>query len=80
MKASPDKFPVREVLAMKTAQMLVVNPEYQRGAVWRRTQQKKLLDSVLRGYPLPLIYFHDIKRSAAGIVTKHLRSSMGNSE
>lgn len=70
MKASPDMLPVREVLAMKAQQMLVVNPEYQRGAAWRRTQQKKLLDSLLRGYPLPLFYFHHFKRTAAGIVNQ----------
>src|SRR5437868_8292302 len=42
--------------------MLAANPEYQRGAVWTATQQKKLIDSILRGYPLPVIYLHHIKK------------------
>ena len=33
------------------------NPEYQRGSTWRRRQQQLLIDSVLRGYPLPRFYF-----------------------
>lgn len=33
------------------------NPEYQRGSTWRLRQQQLLIDSVLRGYPLPRFYF-----------------------
>ncbi len=50
--------------------MLVVNPEYQRGAVWTPTQKKKLVDSVLRGYPIPLIYFHHIRQEAGKLVSQ----------
>src|SRR5687767_3580040 len=47
--------------------MLIVNPEYQRAAVWTETQQKRLIDSVMRGYPLPLIYLHHRVREVAGL-------------
>lgn len=33
------------------------NPEYQRGSTWKLRQQQLLVDSVLRGYPLPRFYF-----------------------
>src|ERR1035437_7941873 len=33
------------------------NPEYQRGRAWKPDQQKLLVDSVMRGYPLPRFYF-----------------------
>ena len=46
--------------------MLAVNSEYQRGAVWTVAQKKKLIDSVLREYPIPLIYLHHIKKQVAG--------------
>ncbi|HEY7330657.1 MAG TPA: DUF262 domain-containing protein [Gemmataceae bacterium] len=52
------------MLELKKQQMLVVNPEYQRGIVWTTAQRKKLVDSVLRGYPLPLIYLHYIEQKA----------------
>ena len=67
MKTEPDDLKVRDVLDLKSQQMLVVNSEYQRGVVWTQNQQKKLVDSVLRGYPIPLIYFHHIQQEAAGL-------------
>jgi Protein of unknown function DUF262/HNH endonuclease len=67
VKATPDIKTVSQLLDLRKANMLVVNPEYQRGAVWTLPQQKKLVDSVLRGYHIPLIYLHYIKRQVAGI-------------
>lgn len=70
MKAHPDDLSVREVLKLKAQQMLVVNPEYQRGSVWTQAQKKRLVDSVLRGYPIPLIYLHHIRQEAGGLVSE----------
>jgi len=70
MKAEPDDLTVADVLQLKTQQMLVVNPEYQRGIVWTLAQKKKLVDSVLRGYPIPLIYFHHIRQEAGKLVSE----------
>ncbi len=64
MNADPDKISVQDILDLRKKQMLMVNPEYQRGVVWTAAQKKKLVDSVLRGYPLPLIYLHHIKQAA----------------
>ena len=47
--------------------MLKANPEYQRGEVWNVTQQKKLVDSVMRSYPIPLIYLQHIQKEVAGL-------------
>jgi hypothetical protein len=47
--------------------MLAINEEYQRGEVWRPYQKKRLIDSVLRGYPISLIYLHHIKRDVRGL-------------
>lgn len=58
---------VEEILELKKGSMLIVNSEYQRGAVWSEAQQKKLIDSVMRGYPLPLIYLHHKVREVAGM-------------
>ena len=72
MKAEPADIPVGEILKLRQLQMLVVNAEYQRGVVWTLAQKKKLVDSVLRGYPLPLIYFHQIRQEAAGLISQRL--------
>ena len=66
MKATPDTKTVKQLLDLRKANMLVVNPEYQRGAVWTEPQQKRLVDSVLRGYQIPLIYLHYVSRQVAG--------------
>ncbi len=48
------------------------NPEYQRGEVWTPGQQKKLIDSIFRGYQLPIFYLHNIREtfSDGGIVDR----------
>ena len=45
MKADPDDIKVRDVLDLRSQQMLIVNAEYQRGSVWTVPQKKKLVDS-----------------------------------
>lgn len=62
MKATQVNHSIGELLELRKNSMLAANPEYQRGAVWSRTQQRKLIDSILRGYPLPVIYLHHIKK------------------
>lgn len=61
-----DKKTIGDLLELRNAEMLLVNREYQRGAVWGKAQKKSLVDSVLRGYPIPLIYLHHISKEVAG--------------
>jgi len=63
---------VGDLVELHKAQMLKANPEYQRGIVWNSTQKKKLIDSVLRGYPLPRIYLHHVSTSIAGMTSERL--------
>ena len=51
---------------------MMANPEYQRGEVWSPGQQKKLIDSIFRGYQLPIIYLHDIRRESYGKIQERL--------
>lgn len=67
MELKSEILTVAELLELKKGSMLIVNSEYQRGAVWNEPQQKKLIDSVMRGYPLPLIYLHHKVRTIAGM-------------
>ena len=72
MELNGDKIKIKDLLDLKRNGMLTVNPEYQRGAVWKEPQQKKLIDSVLRGYPLPLIYLHHKKKVVVGMQREDL--------
>ena len=66
MHMDPQQWTIREVLDLYSSDMLKVNAEYQRGEVWTRIQQRKLIDSVLRGYPLPMIYLQHIHTTIGG--------------
>lgn len=66
MEYDLDNKTVGDLLDLRAADMLYVNREYQRGAVWSTAQKKSLVDSVLRGYPIPLIYLHHITKEVAG--------------
>lgn len=63
---------VRDLLELKKSGMLKVNAEYQRAAVWTELQQKRLIDSVLRCYPLPLFYLDHKVRNIAGMRSEDL--------
>lgn len=57
---------VDDLLQWKANKMLSANAEYQRGVVWSKPQKQRLVDSVMRRYPIPLIYLHHISREVAG--------------
>ena len=63
---------IKDLVDLYRNGMLKVNPEYQRGEVWTAPQKKKLIDSVLRRYPLPVIYLHHIKKTVAGMQREDL--------
>ena len=70
MKAEPGDLKISDILQLKAKDMLAANREYQRGTVWTLSQKKKLVDSVLRGYPIPLIYLHHIRQEAGGLISQ----------
>ncbi len=72
MELNSDKIKIKDLLELKRNNMITVNLEYQRGAVWKDPQQKGQIDSVLRGYPLPLIYLHHKKKMVAGMYREDL--------
>ena len=66
MKTSQQQRSIKDLVDLIKVDMIKPNAEYQRGEVWSDTQQKKLIDSLFRGYTLPLIYLHDKKTEIAG--------------
>ena len=49
---------IGQVIDWQEKGLLRINSEYQRGAVWSLRQEKLLIDSILRKYPIPQFYFH----------------------
>lgn len=48
-------FKISELIKLWKENRLYVDREYQRGIVWNDEQKKKLVDSVLRRFPIPLL-------------------------
>ena len=67
MKTSQDQKPIKHLVQLFKSGMMIANPEYQRGVVWTEAQQKRLIDSLFRGYKLPLLYLHERKDEIAGL-------------
>ena len=67
MKTEQKYLTIKELVNLSRKGMVKVNAEYQRGEVWKPDQQKKLIDSVMRGYQLPIIYLHYKKETEAGM-------------
>ena len=65
MKPKQDYKPVKDLLLWKES-WLKANPEYQRGEVWSVKQKQLFMDSILRRYPLPAIFLHEIKKDRGG--------------
>ena len=66
MKTILEFFTIKDLVELRRNDIARPNPEYQRGIAWKPDQQMKLIDSVMRGYQLPVIYLHDIKKEIAG--------------
>ena len=58
MKIEFEDFTVAKIRQLWRQLDLVVNHEYQRAPRWQTYQKQHLVDSVLRGYPLPLFFLH----------------------
>ena len=69
MKTKLDQWKVRELIEARNNNDLRVNAEYQRGAIWKESQMRLLIDSVFRGYQMPLIYLRKEERTVRGSVS-----------
>ena len=66
MKTEQARKPIKDLVDLYKSGMMFANPEYQRGVVWDEAQQKRLIDSLFRGFTLPLIYLHEKKEEIGG--------------
>lgn len=72
MKTRQDKKTIKELVDLSKSGMMIPNPEYQRGVVWNEAQQKRLIDSLFRGYALPLLYLHEKSEKISGYTRQGL--------
>jgi hypothetical protein len=62
VKISRDVFSVYELKRkFEDKKTLILDPEYQREKVWTKRQKSELIESILMGIPLPVMYFAEDK-------------------
>jgi hypothetical protein len=59
MKTSATNKKIRELIQAVREQKLIPRPDFQRRLVWSREDKAHFIDSILKGYPFPEIYFAD---------------------
>lgn len=57
MSVIPSGVSVQEIYRRYRENQIIVNRKYQRKLVWSETEKACLIDSILKGYPIPLILF-----------------------
>lgn len=62
MDAEEKKFNVQKLVDAFNAGSLLRNPEYQRGEAWSDLQKASFIDSILRRYPVPALFFHKVEK------------------
>jgi len=74
MRVDETKYSILEIANWIRTRELTVNQEYQRaGRLWPKTAKTYFIDTILKGFPFPKIYFHekidrDLKRPHREIV------------
>lgn len=59
MKTASNNKKIREIINLVKDQKLIPKPEFQRRLVWTRADKNSFIDTILRKYPFPEIYFAD---------------------
>jgi hypothetical protein len=58
MKFDIQKWTVEELLDTYERQQLNLSPPYQRNPIWSKKAQRKLIDSIMQGFPLPTFFIY----------------------
>ncbi len=66
MSVSPRGLSIQSAYRQYRGEQLVVNRKYQRKLVWTVDEKANLIDSILRGYPIPLILLAEHKKEDGG--------------
>src|ERR1043166_4859702 len=67
MEATRETLTIQDLIDQRNQGFLSVNAEYQTGPRWTAYQNRLLIDSILRGYPLPLFYLHYKEHQAGAL-------------
>ena len=55
------QYRVSDFIAWQRGQTLELNPNFQRRPVWKKSAKSFLIDTILRGLPIPIIFLRDLR-------------------
>ena len=67
VRATTTSWPISQFADSARKGQLNLNPTYQRGDVWSTTQSRQLIESILRGIPLPSVILLRAEKSTKGL-------------
>lgn len=65
---------IRELLELTISEKLDLSPSYQRGFIWSLPDQKSLINTISKGYPLPNLFIRVLKDGQMEMVDGQQRS------
>ena len=65
------QYKVSDFLNWQKSDLLVLSPKFQRRSVWRPGAKSYLLDTIIKGYPIPIIFLREQKTDLTTL--KHKR-------
>ncbi|WP_066301020.1 DUF262 domain-containing protein [Bacillus sp. FJAT-29937] len=68
IKVERDQYSIFELNRKFERNQLVLDPDFQREAVWKKDQQSELIETVLMGIPLPIFYLNETKEGKLVVV------------
>ncbi|ECH0863781.1 DUF262 domain-containing protein [Salmonella enterica subsp. enterica] len=75
VRIAKEQSSVFELLRREARGQLVLAPEFQRKVVWERKRQSELVESILMGIPIPLIYLFEDENGVRQIIDGKQRIS-----
>ena len=75
INVSKDDNSIFELKRQFDKQRIQLSPSYQRGNVWSQKQKSELIESILMGIPLPIMYFFEDKNGIKQVVDGKQRLS-----
>ena len=64
------QYKVSDFLTWQKSNQLVLSPKFQRRSVWRPGAKSYLLDTIIKGYPIPIIFLREQKTDLATLEHK----------
>lgn len=68
IKVERDQYSIFELNRKYEKKQLILDPDFQREAVWKKEQKSELIETVLMGIPLPIFYLNETKEGKLVVV------------